>query len=185
MDKFDLQCQTPIKWDSVYVRFSCKWDSLDWTKVYNPIQQRAYKWYSCVSGILDPAQRVSHLSIPHCTCKYFEPDKGLQQRKRLHSADDSKQRNAFSKQGSSIWITQKQNTWTERFMKSTSDRHSALYIFKVSVVRLQEWQHSGHQDLLSESSPLLLRQAHSLYLHSLLPPVVHSLCYPKALPLLH
>ena len=57
----------PDKWDSIEVEFSCKWDSLDGTKVYNPILHTTHKWDSYVSGTLNPAHRVSHLSSPYCT----------------------------------------------------------------------------------------------------------------------
>ena len=33
----------PNKWDSIWVGFSCKWDSLDGTKVYNPILHTTHK----------------------------------------------------------------------------------------------------------------------------------------------
>ena len=48
------------------MEFLYEWDGLDGTKIYNTLQNPIYKWDSLVSGTLDSAQRVSHLSSPHC-----------------------------------------------------------------------------------------------------------------------
>ena len=66
----DPRSQTVYQWEfcvnNRYMGFLCE-DGLDITKLHDSIQHTVHKGDSCVSGTLDTAQRVFHLSSPHCT----------------------------------------------------------------------------------------------------------------------